>query len=65
MWADWLRRTLKMRDRETDGIQPLKSRDPSGPQSFHGPLDLETVAPRADTLSRVPSEDRGDGEFRA
>jgi hypothetical protein len=54
-----------MRDRETDGIQPLKSRDPSGPQSFHGPLDLETVAPRADTLSRVPSEDRGDGEFRA
>jgi len=65
MWSDLLRRTLKMRDRETAGIQGAKPRDPVAVQSFRGLLDLETVAPCAETTSREPADDRGDGQFRA
>jgi hypothetical protein len=64
MWTDWLRRTLKARDRETDGFQRTKPRDAGVPHTVSGLFDLETVVPCADALPSEPAEDQANGQFR-
>jgi len=64
MWMDWLKRTLKTRERETGAVRHDERRDPAAVPSSSEFSDFEAVVPRADPPARElePAIDRGDGE---
>jgi hypothetical protein len=64
MWMDWLKRTLKTRERETGAVRYDERRDlgavPSSPEF----LDFEAVVPCSGPPARElePTVDRDDGD---